>query len=167
MRGKVVFSFLLCTSTRITPACAGKRHSCCCICMANRDHPRMCGEKLLGPWPRGIKSGSPPHVRGKGITALADLGCTRITPACAGKSSEWNGLPETVRDHPRMCGEKLVKTLESQRAAGSPPHVRGKVQGVETDGNGMGITPACAGKSTTAAAPTGPRRDHPRMCGEK
>ena len=29
----------------ITPACAGKRQSCCALRRAMRDHPRVCGEK--------------------------------------------------------------------------------------------------------------------------
>ena len=50
---------------------------------------------------------------------------------------------------------------------GSPPHARGR--GVEDlqRGLGVGITPACAGKShpSRGLAPAGP--DHPRMRGEE
>ena len=36
-------------TSRITPACAGKRHSDCTGNSAHRDHPRVCGEKAPLP----------------------------------------------------------------------------------------------------------------------
>ena len=49
-----------------------------------------------------------------------------ITPAYAGKSSNYNGCGELVRDHPRVCGEKEMPDLTYRRAEGSPPRMRGK-----------------------------------------
>ena len=50
---------------------------------------------------------------------------------------------------------------------GSPPRVRGKVDG---DSRGVvlnGITPACAGKRRGRGRERERRQDHPRVCGEK
>ena len=66
-----------------------------------------------------------------------------------------------------MCGEKGCCRLSSLSHSGSPPRVRGK--GFLHFAHKMleGITPAYAGKSTTAGRGRMPSRDHPRVCGEK
>ena len=67
----------------------------------------MCGEKNSGSCEEKTERGSPPHVRGK-EKVLQDLAnAIRITPACAGKSSDSVGSEAFTEDHPRMCGEKL------------------------------------------------------------
>ena len=50
---------------------------------------------------------------------------------------------------------------------GSPPRVRGKVNGTRVLPQFEGITPACAGKSRGDAVYNWRKRDHPRVCGEK
>ena len=50
-----------------------------------------------------------------------------ITPAYAGKSVRSQALPDAVRDHPRLCGEKLYPALIADSVLGSPPPMRGKV----------------------------------------
>ena len=110
----------------ITPACARKSYCYgvgCCFC---RDHPRMCGEKhKVNPCKFQIM-GSPPHVRGK-VTARKISGiAVGITPACAGKSRRNQKKCSFWRDHPRMCGEKLLCLPILLYGWGSPPHVRGK-----------------------------------------
>ena len=66
-----------------------------------------------------------------------------------------------------MCGEKGCCRFSSLNHSGSPPRVRGK--GFLHFAHKMleGITPAYAGKSTTAGRGRMPSRDHPRVCGEK
>ena len=71
------------------------------------------------------------------------------------------------RDHPRVCGEKLRDKIRNTIAKGSPPRVRGKVNGGPAYGNRSRITPACAGKSETDQAVEAANQDHPRVCGEK
>ena len=111
---------------RITPACAGKR---VCIPM------RSCG------------GGIAPRVRGKAPPWTTRGFRCRITPACAGKSTQRNQVTSHQKDHPRVCGEKVVGLVddvpqgritpacagkrEAQRMQnlldqGSPPRVRGK-----------------------------------------
>ena len=111
----------------------------------------MCGEKNIFDIAFiGIR-GSPPHVRGKGsLASVGDL-LQGITPACAGKSPECAIRDEKDRDHPRMCGEKPVVTIELPPLPGSPPHVRGKESTGDFKDIWLGITPACAGKSLRAS----------------
>ena len=130
----------------ITPACAGKSCSGCCSCSCAGDHPRVCGEKSKEVAEYASKAGSPPRVRGKVEPFKGSMYQSRITPACAGKSSVqgWTGL--CGRDHPRVCGEKSQKGLWEPTTLGSPPRVRGKGPPPRYSGTCTGITPACAGK---------------------
>ena len=66
-----------------------------------------------------------------------------------------------------MCGEKYLNMMNEQREKGSPPRVRGKVIKIDGYQIALGITPACAGKSTMACTAHWRRSDHPRVCGEK
>ena len=106
-------------------------------------------------------------MRGKDFYAV-QLGVSYgITPACAGKSHSIFAKKVVVRDHPRVCGEKLFKASEITGYLGSPPRVRGKavdfLGGLEV----VGITPACAGKRIGKAQRRMRAGDHPRVCGEK
>ena len=90
-----------------------------------------------------------------------------ITPAYAGKSSQYGLRGWFFQDHPRVCGEKIPLHIRAKVALGSPPRMRGK-DGVNDSAQAVtGITPACAGKRDKAGLPFAPVRDHPRVCGEK
>ena len=66
MRGKVeVWNRDKCSSG-ITPAYAGKSSIMPQEHVNNRDHPRVCGEKLSGIVALSFIEGSPPRMRGKG-----------------------------------------------------------------------------------------------------
>ena len=52
-------------------------------------------------------------------------------------------------------------------SGGSPPPVRGKDTERSAEAVTIGITPACAGKSSTSLCNFPSARDHPRLCGEK
>ena len=151
----------------ITPACAGKRTRPRRWVRPPRDHPRVCGEKLRCTGGNETGVGSPPRVRGKGCPMKKRNGLTRITPACAGKRTIYVKPLQFSRDHPRVCGEKLVYECLYSPAEGSPPRMRGKDVGIHDDTGLTGITPACAGKSSSVPAGVLARWDHPRVCGEK
>ena len=51
-----------------------------------------------------------------------------ITPAYAGKSFGVPLLDSGIKDHPRLCGEKLVALMEYVPQIGSPPPMRGKAK---------------------------------------
>ena len=127
VRGKVVSFLKKRCCIGITPACAGKRCKHYYIRMCKRDHPRVCGEKAHFRCSKFYKVGSPPRVRGKEIFSLLFWYSPGITPACAGKSSNFKPGGILVQDHPRVCGEKSLKMGLGVRELGSPPRVRGKV----------------------------------------
>ena len=87
----------------------------------------MCGEKFPISKDCDVMLGSPPHVRGKEVDAVAETAVGGITPACAGKRIICFLSVNFIQDHPRMCGEKQNMIMQMGYNTGSPPHVRGKV----------------------------------------
>ena len=70
-------------------------------------------------------------------------------------------------DHPRVCGEKRSGITDRLIRLGSPPRVRGEGCATRKPCALWRITPACAGRSSRSRSRPTPRRDHPRVCGEK
>ena len=86
-------------------------------------------------------------MRGKVCFSWKLLCVWGITPAYAGKRPLASQFHQTLRDHPRVCGEKESLT-------------------VGVLGNAW-ITPAYAGKSCGIIVYDNWVQDHPRVCGEK
>ena len=107
VRGKVACKVQAVCYEGITPACAGKRGCPHSGPGTTRDHPRVCGEKFVRNACSVIVWGSPPRMRGKDNRRKSITGKQRITPAYAGKSLREMAFTVPVRDHPRVCGEKL------------------------------------------------------------
>ena len=134
-----------CTSTRITPACAGNSCWSPLPRKPSRDHPRVCGEQELDGLDFGSLDGSPPRVRGTVINATWEQVVGRITPACAGNRTCLSVGAECLQDHPRVCGEQYYVCMNYLATVGSPPRVRGTgPNAIGRDGKSR-ITPACAG----------------------
>ena len=150
MRGKGHTSNLRTLCNGITPAYAGKRQFCPPAGRTDKDHPRMCGEKMMKAGSNCAMLGSPPRMRGKVHCSSARTAAAGITPAYAGKSSEHTQRSGTSGDHPRVCGEKFLSTKVVTPEAGSPPRMRGKAQDRQDPPRGVGITPAYAGKSSVS-----------------
>ena len=129
MRGKEFAQFMKSEYHRITPAYAGKSEFL----------------SLLIPY----VPGSPPPMRGKGRFLCTEHPPSRITPAYAGKRSASCGRVEAVRDHPRLCGEKLHGKQTAVCGTGSPPPMRGKALKCPLVRAYSRITPAYAGKRWT------------------
>ena len=167
VRGKATRSTFLRRCTRITPACAGKSETFVVREVSTGDHPRVCGEKSA--WIAVVMSqaGSPPRVRGKAAKMRQKRYHVRITPACAGKRESCTVCGSFSWDHPRVCGEKLLRRQCTRCRWGSPPRVRGKAGNFVTKSLNFGITPACAGKRLRLRHLAGCEQDHPRVCGEK
>ena len=72
-----------------------------------RDHTRHCGEKLKDRLVTAASKGSPPPMRGKVDPFRHRCRQTGITPAYAGKSKALLLNFIDLKDHPRLCGEKL------------------------------------------------------------
>ena len=106
-------------------------------------------------------------MRGKVEILNTHHNLIRITPAYAGKSQMLFDFYAVQRDHPRLCGEKCTEDTEANLQKGSPPPMRGKVNGEDAGSVVDRITPAYAGKSGKRPACTLINKDHPRLCGEK
>ena len=85
VRGKELVKTVCNIWDRITPACAGKSPHAHPQITQNKDHPRVCGEKIFSRLLVSIFKGSPPRVRGKELVKTVCNIWDRITPACAGK----------------------------------------------------------------------------------
>ena len=127
----------------------------------------MCGEKARAIASLQALSGSPPRVRGKVVHIERHDVTNGITPACAGKSTSLAAIRLSIKDHPRVCGEKSEGLNFSTPVSGSPPRVRGKANRENKFPMIVGITPACAGKRPSRVCGEMRSRDHPRVCGEK
>ncbi len=94
---------------RITPAFAGEKEGLC------RDGllklgitPAYAGKKFCSSLMRALWSGSPPRMQGKAIGVDLHHPEVGITPRMRGKRQFYSPLPCLRRDHPRVCGEKVV-----------------------------------------------------------
>ena len=108
MRGKASPHSCRKSYAGITPAYAGKRKDIIKSNALNRDHPRLCGEKMETGILDGQMMGSPPPMRGKVLSHLPSIVNKGITPAYAGKSAGVANTPLEIKDHPRLCGEKIL-----------------------------------------------------------
>ena len=167
MRGKDFTAFILCNSTGITPAHAGKSTNQVTHGETRGDHPRTCGEKTCICTASINSSGSPPHMRGKVQWVALSVVASWITPAHAGKRIIASFPQVDIGDHPRTCGEKSKLTTPTLEVLGSPPHMRGKAVRAAGQVCAGGITPAHAGKRWRRPHDWTCGRDHPRTCGEK
>ena len=167
MRGKVFLHVMPVQLSGITPAYAGKSSRYRLISISSRDHPRLCGEKPHTIRVDQSNAGSPPPMRGKVFLHVMPVQLSGITPAYAGKSVRSQALPDAVRDHPRLCGEKSNSHFLYSSVIGSPPPMRGKVYFMTERLYTHRITPAYAGKSSVVKKVLSGDLDHPRLCGEK
>ena len=85
MRGKAASGCLSALVCRITPAYAGKSPAKSGSGSVQRDHPRVCGEKIHQLLPCRGARGSPPRMRGKVHVRPTRSLQRGITPAYAGK----------------------------------------------------------------------------------
>ena len=167
MRGKVFFSVTGKVYNGITPAYAGKSAGRKAAVCGRKDHPRLCGEKLTQNCGRHQVAGSPPPMRGKVIVGVICIRNGGITPAYAGKRLGIFIPHHVFQDHPRLCGEKAIRTASMMCASGSPPPMRGKEDTFDSYSWQTRITPAYAGKRSIATDCSKTGKDHPRLCGEK
>ena len=105
-------------------------------------------------------------MRGKRSTPKVSAALKRITPADAGKTDFCTHCRGRVEDHPRGCGENEINYRPLERGGGSPPRMRGKHSYEKAQANGVGITPADAGKTRIRHHDFAASWDHPRGCGE-
>ena len=126
----------------------------------------MCGEHCGEHSASFGVLGSSPHVRGAHGIHPQNLPTLGIIPACAGSTIAFTVVITAARDHPRMCGEHIIRATKGHKREGSSPHVRGARHAMTSWFRLQGIIPACAGSTRVMVIPSEPTRDHPRMCGE-
>ena len=152
---------------RITPACAGRSYLRKPALSSRSDHPRVRGEKLCPQVRAERTAGSPPRARGEGIENSFLYILQRITPACAGRRSNFASYCDGYRDHPRVRGEKSTGFCGAKFYLGSPPRARGEAEATAAGMEYIGITPACAGRRHPRRRQECSGQDHPRVRGEK
>ena len=89
-----------------------------------------------------------------------------IIPALAGNTCCTDKRSKNVRDHPRACGEHVIKRSFFSVVLGSSPRLRGTPRPPYHCMIPNGIIPALAGNTMAASGSTPHYRDHPRACGE-
>ena len=109
----------------------------------------MRGEYVFDLFEFSAIMGSPPHARGILYAEDVEEVAPRITPACAGNTTVAYLSSSSKRDHPRMRGEYPETFASPQTHAGSPPHARGIRDNLMSLIISLGITPACAGNTTS------------------
>ena len=86
-------------------------------------------------------------MRGKVSQADQDERGHGITPAYAGKSGNAGETDWKERDHPRLCGEKVLVMMRKLRESGSPPPMRGKADSPIMANAVKGSPPPMRGKA--------------------
>jgi len=167
VQGKVGKGGALAAVPRIIPAGAGKGLWLSWHQRQPPDHPRWCGERQRKCRPRMSPIGSSPLVRGKVHPAVDPHTDPRIIPAGAGKGNITTSGVVRPADHPRWCGERLLRLPNYSDQRGSSPLVRGKAQGFKFIVDLVRIIPAGAGKGALAKELDKIPPDHPRWCGER
>ena len=151
----------------IIPACAGNSRWARPQAVHLRDHPRVCGEQEAATTSLKLSQGSSPRVRGTVNTKVGEVLLKGIIPACAGNRPDPPVCAVTSGDHPRVCGEQMLKAIASIISMGSSPRVRGTVVVGRELLTLIGIIPACAGNREEQSNEVSQDRDHPRVCGEQ
>ena len=146
-RGRVPIDIRTSRGYGITPACAGKSMIITTDFLMDLE--------------------SPPRARGRADTLSCVVLPSGITPACAGKSADDMARLKAARNHPRVRGEERSRYLRASSQWESPPRARGRVPALFVRGVLFGITPACAGKSTSAGRAPACLANHPRVRGEE
>ena len=130
------------------------------------DHPRVCGEHLIGTSTLMKRWGSSPRMRGAQDVVYDLATFVRIIPAYAGSTLYHWSKAGFDRDHPRVCGEHFVLCRVIQLSRGSSPRMRGAPHARGATCRAVGIIPAYAGSTLRTRRRFGSRWDHPRVCGE-
>ena len=90
----------------------------------------------------------------------------RNIPAYAGKTGDTIFHSWQQAEHPRVCGENILKGDTSSLNLGTSPRMRGKPSHTSSLCRLAGNIPAYAGKTAVLALPNLVPWEHPRVCGE-
>ena len=132
---------------RFIPACAGNATGPTSSTATSPVHPRVCGERSRRFASVTAFHGSSPRVRGTLALTTAGRELGRFIPACAGNAGRSPSLQSRSPVHPRVCGERGLRSSEMARLER--------------------FIPACAGNASNRCCPASRRSVHPRVCGER
>ena len=152
--------------TGIIPAYAGNTDGCPWPCESDGDHPRVCGEHEWGSVAARDQWGSSPRMRGTHGTNRTRRDFRGIIPAYAGNTRLECLVLLRKGDHPRVCGEHIIRISCRRLQRGSSPRMRGTRQCITLSSMGDGIIPAYAGNTRPGPGCWRTAGDHPRVCGE-
>ena len=93
----------------IIPAYAGNTYVYPRNPLRRGDHPRVCGEHVILHQLLFAVRGSSPRMRGTPARSQCCVCCPGIIPAYAGNTCLTSGSAARRRDHPRVCGEHIIK----------------------------------------------------------
>ena len=110
--------------------------------------------------------GTPPRARGRQNPLQLRFHLQGNTPACAGKTPDYESRIPEPREHPRVRGEDIMDATSSQPDPGTPPRARGRPPVFAGETVRPGNTPACAGKTFCSLMLCPVSREHPRVRGE-
>ena len=166
MRGALPGAGLRSLTGRIIPAYAGSTGKYTSDRTPAKDHPRVCGEHPRQANEDGCFVGSSPRMRGALWSKISGFCNGRIIPAYAGSTITITRMPQSARDHPRVCGEHPVMHTAVRKNAGSSPRMRGARSGHILCVEPGRIIPAYAGSTVKVKSYRVESKDHPRVCGE-
>ena len=165
-RGKQALGGVQDAQGGLIPAHAGKTVSVAEVIRPMGAHPRSRGENGFVPGALSVGGGSSPLTRGKLPAQTVDPLRRGLIPAHAGKTlAALLGITGRTA-HPRSRGENLASARVSECDRGSSPLTRGKRRRAWLVFNRLGLIPAHAGKTATAAISSLGRGAHPRSRGE-
>ena len=165
-RGKLSTTTLGQLTTGLIPAHAGKTRSYPPPCNASSAHPRSRGENKACPDAPSGTFGSSPLTRGKRSGVSRSRLMRGLIPAHAGKTMTFKMQCGRVTAHPRSRGENEARGEAWLPSQGSSPLTRGKPLRCVPSGDGTGLIPAHAGKTSSIPRPTLTLGAHPRSRGE-
>ena len=147
MRGTRHHARLETVETGIIPAYAGNTRERHGTVSDRRDHPRVCGEHILGDSNADIHRGSSPRMRGTRGGGIGALRLVGIIPAYVGNTPHTTCSWSRNWDHPRVCGEHHTCTFTGRLGAEPSPRMRGTPNVRLVGRLGLGIIPAYAGNT--------------------
>ena len=166
MRGALIQLYRGVVNVGLIPARAGSTYRARVWRALAWAHPRPCGEHCDRPAILRMGEGSSPPVRGAQQQSRKMFHRYGLIPARAGSTGLLGCRCRGRWAHPRPCGEHARSVHSHLAPEGSSPPVRGARQQAPPQDLALGLIPARAGSTSSAALSKITTWAHPRPCGE-
>ena len=167
LRGTLVERHRLDLYRRFIPAPAGNASSGTPRALRQPVHPRACGERHGHSCRSMSFCGSSPRLRGTPASSTARPTTRRFIPAPAGNAQQGGRVRPRTPVHPRACGERSLRCVNSFSSCGSSPRLRGTLAMVSLLVCLARFIPAPAGNAASSGGRQSSQTVHPRACGER